>query len=114
MIDLNPGIRRSVQLLRSWGYETVDSGDGETHQYECDREYPYVAITIGPHALVSGSSRLARLLSERGIPVEPIGPEPLDGGVMIQATYDPANNTAIIDVLGLHDRLLKEAGVTYG
>ena len=50
--DLNPGIRQTVQLLRDHGFETCDSGDGETHDRACDRPHGYVVMTIDRHAIV--------------------------------------------------------------
>lgn len=107
--DLNPGIRKSVALLRAWGFDTVDSGDGETHTHECDREEPYIVVRVAPRALITESNRLARLLAQRGVTVVPLG-SPDAGGVAIQASYEPANQIAVIDVMGIHDRLIWRGG----
>jgi hypothetical protein len=37
-MNLNPGIAKTVALLNWMGYRTTDSGDGETHDHECDRD----------------------------------------------------------------------------
>lgn len=44
--ELNPGIRKTVAYLRSLGFDTVDSGDGQTHEHECDRPHGYVTISL--------------------------------------------------------------------
>lgn len=113
MANLNPGIREVVAWLNKHGFRTTDSGDGKTHDYECDRDYPYVVIRI-PDAprLVYETNRLFLLLVDLGIRARPIGREP--GAVEIQASYDPGNSTAVIDVMGLDDARLcaarKEGG----
>lgn len=38
-MNLNPGIARTVQWLNSQGFMTTDSGDGATHDHECDRDH---------------------------------------------------------------------------
>jgi hypothetical protein len=102
--DLNPGIRRTVAWLNENGFATCDSGDGETHDHACDREEPYVVVQVTPpSALTLDADRLRKLLTERGIKVVPVG---IDGGTWVQATYDPSNRIAFIDVSHIHDRLL--------
>ena len=39
---LNPGIREVVRRLREAGFQTCDSGDGSTRQFECDPGAPDV------------------------------------------------------------------------
>lgn len=99
---LNPGIRLTVAALSAAGFETCDSGDGETHQEACDREGPYVVIKSSVHKLTAEAADLLLFLRHNGIEVVQIGCE----GVQIQATYDPVDDTAIIDLSGIHDRLL--------
>ena len=67
MDSLNPGIRHTVQTLRAWGFMTLDSGDGETHQFECDRDCPYVVIRVDPEKLADESHRLMELLEAQSI-----------------------------------------------
>jgi hypothetical protein len=104
--DINPGIRRSVILMQQWGYKTIDSGDGETHLYECDRECPYIVIDVPRHSMVTAANRLVKFLGGIGITTVPISPEIPDGSVSIQASYDPSNRIACIEVMGIHDRML--------
>jgi len=106
MTDLNPGIRLTVSMLNAAGHKTTDSGDGETHDFACDREGSYVVVISTPERLVQESQEIAALLKANGITVSAIGA----GGVQIQATYDPSmgldHGSAIIDLSGIHDRML--------
>jgi len=101
---LNPGIRLTVAALSAAGFETCDSGDGETHQEECDREGSYVVIKSTSRDLTAEAADLVLFLRHNGIEVVQIGCD----GVQIQATYDPVDDTAIIDVSGIHDSLLPD------
>lgn len=69
---LNPGIVETVRWLRANGFDTCDSGDGETHQFECDYECPYVHMRCAPDKLVSEANRLMDLLAARGINFQPM------------------------------------------
>jgi len=69
---LNPGIRRLVVWLRANGFDTCDSGDGQTHDHACDRS--------------CGA---------------------------IQASYDPADGSAVIDLTGVSDKDLPPVLVTF-
>jgi len=102
---LNPGIRRLVRWLNDHGFETCDSGDGETHECTCDREYAYVVMTVkDPFNLIDETLRLTRLVSGLGVPIAPITG---DGTVVsIQASYDPAQASSFIDLMGLKDSML--------
>lgn len=104
---LNPGIRNLVALLRYHGFETVDSEDGETHEFECDREEkPYVSILLkDPKEMATESQRLLALLKQ----VLEIGPVAVgyEGGFNIQGSYDPMNGICVLDVVGAADRHLK-------
>jgi hypothetical protein len=100
---INPGIRRTVEWLNSLGYTTVDSGDGETHDYECDREEPYVVVqAMQPIMLTPWSDRLKELLEEKGVTVSPVG----QGPVFIEASYDPVNKLPFINITGVTDAML--------
>lgn len=110
MSEINPGIRRTVALLNANGYETCDSGDGETRDFECDRDDPYVVVklfvgSVGD-SFIYRTRRLLKLLTDQGIQVHEVGM----GLPCIQASYDPVNNVGVIDITGIHDRMLpKEA-----
>jgi hypothetical protein len=101
--ELNPGIRTTVQTLRSWGYQTMDSGDGETHQFKCDRQHPYVVIRVHPAQLVEESHRLMRLLNDRGLRFDdpPHGQHDPEGWMnypRMECIYMPNERIAIIDI----------------
>jgi hypothetical protein len=101
---LNPGIRKLVRILRDAGFNTVDSGDGRTHEHVCDREYAYVSIRVGePQHLIDKSRALQVLLAGLGVSIQEIG---LEERPCIQATYDPANNLAMIDLAYVDDTML--------
>lgn len=107
--DINPGILRTVQWLRERGFETCDSGDGETHMAACDRPYPYVSMKVAPGNLIHRTMFLQKLLGLKGITLKSQGEAfiPLDaGGALlpcVQATFDPGDDTAIIDLMGVKD-----------
>jgi hypothetical protein len=119
--ELDPGIRETVRLLRSNGFETVDSGDGRTkfmqaaaegkEPDECALPFPNVAIKCDPDDLVKEADRLKELIETLGIPLEGVGPEISDNDapVEIQASYDPVDGSSIILVLYLDDtKVVKE------
>lgn len=91
---LNPGIRSTVQRLREWGFNTADSGDGLTAQYDCDLPCPYVHIVTAPEELVSETERLVNLLNDVGIdfancPHPQFDPEGAIGHPSVEASYLP-------------------------
>jgi hypothetical protein len=102
---LDPGIRRTVKWLRENGFETTDSGDGsKAATMECALNYPNVAIRIDdPDALQFEADRLYELLSGRDIDLAPQG---TDCEPYIQATYDPADGSAILLLMYVNDELL--------
>lgn len=98
---LDPGIRLTVAALAAAGFQICDSGDGQARQ---DREGSYVVIQSTSRDLTSDAADLMLFLQHNGIQVVQIGCD----GVQIQATFDPVDGTAIIDVSGIHDRLLPD------
>lgn len=107
MAGLNSGVRRTVAWLNERGFRTCDSGDGETHDHECDRDYAYVVVRIdAPDSIAHAADRLARALREAGVNVCAMQEERAEGEVNIQAMYDPCDGFATIDVQGLCDRVL--------
>ncbi len=104
---LNPGIVKTVEWLNGLGFKTVDSGDGVTHDFECDRSYPYVVVSVeDPRELIQKTQELYKLLVEKGVHIEPQGPEVLPGKVNLQADYDPATASAMVQIMGISDELL--------
>jgi hypothetical protein len=107
LAKLNPGIRRTVEWLNQKGFETHDSGDGRTHEFECDRDHPYVVIVVPVEKLVDECHRLRDTLEDREVKIWPIGAT-VGGKLMpcIQASYDPAAPLGILDVMHVDDDLL--------
>lgn len=103
---LDPGIRFVVQTLRTWGFRTTDSGDGQSKPEEQrEIQIPHVVMVIeDPACLVAEANRLASLLSSIGVEIVPIGPD--DTNVEIHATYDAADRSATLILLGLNDEVL--------
>lgn len=102
--SLDPGIRETVRWLNARGFETTDSGDGVTKfaaGYSTDEAFdvPHVFIHCNPHDIWVQSTRLLRELTEAGFCVEPVG----HSAIYIQATYDPADDSALIALFGVSD-----------
>lgn len=103
MPPINPGIRKTVEWLNSQGFPTVDSGDGETHDYTCDRDYPYVTIRVVDYTtLIVETERLLAAIKPRVAGCVDVGFD----GPSIQASYDPVNHIALIDLMHVTDKLL--------
>lgn len=87
--NINPGILRTVQWLRSHGFDTVDSGDGKTHLYECDLPVPYVHMKVAAETMVAECRRLERLLAAEWIAAQPMNPD--NSVPCIQCSWDVAD-----------------------
>ena len=103
LANVNPGIRLTIQSLRSWGFCTMDSGDGKTHQFDCDRPHPYVVIRVEPEKMIDESHRLMELLEEFDIRFDdpPHGQDDPEGWAAyprIESIYMPMERIAIIDL----------------
>lgn len=104
---LTPGIRRTVALLRSWGFETTDSGDGVTNVQagmEGAMTRPNVYITVRSDEMIGEADRLLGLLLDIGVEVDTQGP---DDAPCIQGMYDPCGDSAGILLMGVDDALLE-------
>lgn len=123
--DIDPGIREVVIALNGSGFRTSDSGDGVSKKGTplegCMMETPNVVMTTPAHHLVAEADRLRCVLESWGVRVGPTkaqveelaGPQSGDAseyghGVSIQGSYDPGDQSAIIMLLGLDDKLLAE------
>lgn len=102
-MSLNPGIRKLVALLNANGFVTVDSGDGVTHDHDCDREYAYVVCQTEPDLLLRETDGLVALMAKHGVSVMA---QSEDGTPCIQATYDPIDGSALIDLMNVTDAML--------
>lgn len=95
---LDPGIRGAVQYLRERGFETTDSGDGESKPAD-ERVFscPHVAISTTGGSLVEECKRLVSALDAINVKTIPQSEEGTDfdaGEVTIQGTYDPVADPA--------------------
>jgi hypothetical protein len=91
---LNPGIRATVRFLREHGFNTCDSGDGVTHEFECDLPIPYVHIQCDADKLASEADRLAELMKSVGVNFDDVSdpqddPDAAMHDPNIEATYLP-------------------------
>lgn len=101
LASLNPGIRSTVWQFREWGFDTKDSGDGKTHQFDCDLKCPYVHIETTPDKLASEADRLLGLLKQSGVnfdncPHPQDNPEEFADFPTVEASYSPIDGKAII------------------
>ncbi len=102
---INPGVRNLVAALQADGWLTTDSGDGKTHDYPCDRDEAYVIIQVlDTGALDSEAKRLVKWLECRGVQCFAINDE---NKPSIQASYDPVDNTAFLDLRHVVDDMLR-------
>lgn len=116
--DMNPGIRRTVQWLRDNGFKTCDSGDGKTHEHECDRPIAYVTIRVDPSQLSAECDRLLLLLKDHGVDLaaeyEKMGDAYQSGTLdletqsfpTLQAQYGPVDGVATLDLACVDDALM--------
>ena len=102
-MNLNPNIRKLVALLNENGFRTTDSGDGATHDYACDRDHAYVVSVVEPALLVQRAHELVTLLAANGVT---LGPMSEDATPCVQASYDPLNGFAILDLMHVTDDML--------
>lgn len=115
--ELNPGIRQTVRWLRQLGFDTTDSGDGKTHEHECDRDCAYVTIRVDPENMAAECKRLSRELQRLGCDLtyhyNRIG-EAYEAGEdyeelkvpFLQANYSPVDDEAILDLVNVDDAFL--------
>lgn len=115
--SLDPGIRRVVEWLDERGFDTCASGDGRSKPGKKREQedgvtwafdYPHVFMRVQPpKRLIYEANRLHRCLASIGIGSCNVG---TPNGVWIQATYDPRNLTAVIELAGVDDELLQTVG----
>lgn len=108
--DLDPGIRHTVRWLQSEGFDTTDSGDGESKLQGddpclCALPFPHVAISVSPARLHEEADRLWELLIQARINVTAtiVDNEQLVPAVNVEATYFPGSKTAMILLSGVKD-----------
>lgn len=108
--ELDPGIRKTVLLLRSWGFKTTDSGDGVTkvqggYDPRCVLPFPHVAMICDPEALITESQRLLEILVGYGIDMGELAEDwsNLDTLPGIEASYSPLNGTSFLILSNISD-----------
>jgi len=102
---LSPGVRRTVMMLWRAGFHTVDSGDGKSNEgMGCEIDIANVHMTCESGDLTSAADDLHVLLSEHGVDT---GCDP-GVGPFIQATYNPADGSAIVSLYGVDDHIFEE------
>lgn len=104
---INPGIRRTVSWLNENSFETCDSGDGVTRDFDCDPGFPYVVMRVHWEKLIDEADRLLALLEMAEVRVE--GQDDQGKTVGIQASYTPNGQAAELMLVGLTDAKLLPA-----
>lgn len=100
--ELDQGIRQTVLWLNENGFNTTDSGDGVSKLAagwppEEVLDFAHVFMFCNSTDLISEAQRLLKLLSSVGIESRPN---------MVEASYDPANESAMIMLQGVDDSYL--------
>lgn len=102
---LDAGIRRTVMLLRSWGFDTCDSGDGTSKKSSgTGTDYPiltmpHVFCLVSTDRMVAEATRLAQLLE--GVPKTAAFER--DGAWYVETSYSPQDKTALVAVYEFSD-----------
>lgn len=89
-----PNLRITIVTLEAAGFDVVSSGN------EPD---PFVTIVSDPYRLVHLSQMLMDLFEKNNIEVTPLGVEKEIGGVSIEGSYDPSDNSCCIQITGITD-----------
>ncbi len=104
--SLDDGIRETVRLLRRHGFDTTDSGDGDTPQPYEKLSYGHVVVVVGPGELARAACEIGRLMEDHGLAVVPRAPsDPPEGHVTIEGSYSPAEGIALVIVSHVLDRM---------
>ena len=104
--EFNPNIEKTIKLLWVNGFNTIDSGDGETHIFECDLEFPYIHIMSDQNNIVDDCKDLKKIIEE--YTSKKVGLVGIGDDASIQGTYDPVDSTAIITLLNVTDACLND------
>lgn len=107
--QLDPGIRQCVRMLRQAGYETCDSGDGET---KGDNGLPFGHVVIqvpNPYTSVAELLHVQQHLKRKGLTCVPRPPEgePAADEVVVELSYNPAEPVAVIVIEHITDAKLE-------
>lgn len=97
--QLDPGIRKVVRWLRENGFNTTDSGDGETKSDGARVfDMPHVAIRCTRRDLITEADRLEDLIVTHL--------RHCYDGIHIEGTYDPGDRSCVLLLLRLSDWML--------
>lgn len=97
--ELETNLEDVIQRLRGIGYDPIEKGNGAD-----DHDKPYVLMEAPPASLVGDTKRLWKWCEHHGIEAGPAG----EGDVWIQATFDPAEGTPLIELVGVTDEMLED------
>lgn len=93
---LDPGIRDTVQLMRSAGFRTGDSGDGVSKPKEARTFHvPHVACSVTRETLLAEADRLALLLGNQWRVEASFCPN--DGSALLLATSGEPPSADAVD-----------------
>jgi hypothetical protein len=102
------GVRELVERLQAAGFRTTDSGDGVSKPAEQrTMDIPHVCIHPDAEELISEANLVALFLRDRGVTLEPLGPDSPEDHPRVEASYDPASGVALILVLGVRSEMLR-------
>lgn len=98
--ELDPGIRETVALLRSWGFKTSDSGDGVSKQAagiadDHTLDEPHVICTVAVTDIVTEADRLHDLLKVYDVDTQ-----------TIEVIYNPVDKIGVLILTGVDDAKL--------
>jgi hypothetical protein len=83
--QLDAGIRDVVRLLRGFGFETCDSGDGSKYpEMECAAPFPMVACVVDPKLIIIEANRMQDVLNQH------------ESGWSVEGIYTPLNQTGVL------------------
>lgn len=100
---ISPGVRHLVTWLMERGFVTTDSGDGSNHAagMECALPYANVFMVVADSSrLISETQRLHDILVAEGVEFKD---GTADDDVVIECSWNPVDNVAVIALLGLDD-----------
>ena len=105
--SINPGILKTVELFNGLGFVTTDSGDGETHDFSCDRDVGYVVIVV-PRTknLADATEAVADILIEHGIKIGYYAPEENCYDTQVQGSFCPFDGLQLIDIHNITDKMM--------
>lgn len=103
--EIQPTMVRTVALIRSFGLETTDSGDGVLNVeagMEAALDFPHVIVMLDSAVFIDTTAR--RLASKLGAFVRP------ETEFHVEVSYSTKDDLAIATIIGLTDAGLREPG----